>query len=174
MMLTSIPEILVGFVLLLFGRRLFWLFVGATGFIVGTEIATSMFEHQAGLILISALVLGLVGAVLAIFLQKAAIGTGGFIAGGYFMMTLLNAWALQAPERAWISFVVGGVIGAMLMMFIFDWALIVFSSISGTYLIVHSVQMTQSMASAVFLATVVVGIVVQARLLAPKVVERGP
>jgi uncharacterized membrane protein YeaQ/YmgE (transglycosylase-associated protein family) len=174
MMLTSIPEILVGIVLLIFGRKLFWLFVAAMGFIVGTEIATSLFEHQPGLILISALVLGLVGAIVALFLQKVAVGIGGFLAAGYFVMTVLSAWALQAPERAWISFLVGGVIGAVLMIYIFDWALIIFSSISGTHLIIHSFQMNQAMASALFVALVVVGILVQARLLARKADHLAP
>lgn len=166
MMLKSIPEILIGIVLLVFGRKLFWLFVAAIGFIVGTEIATSLFQHQPGLIIISALVLGLVGAILAIFLQKVAVGIGGFLAGGYFVTTALSAWAVQAPERAWISFLVGGVIGAALMIYIFDWALIFFSSISGAHLIIHSFQMNQAMASALFVALVVVGIVVQTRILA--------
>jgi hypothetical protein len=174
MMLTSIPEILIGIVLLIFGRKLFWLFVAAMGFIVGTEIAASFFEHQPGLIIISALILGLIGAILAIVLQKVAIGIGGFLAGGYFVMTVLNAWAMQAPERAWISFLVGGVIGAALMIYIFDWALIFFSSISGAHLIIQSFQMNQAMASALFVALLVVGIVVQTRIRPQNVDDRAP
>jgi hypothetical protein len=173
-MLTSIPQILIGIVLLIFGRKLFWLFVGAMGFIVGSEIAASLFEHQPGLVIISALILGLAGAVLAIFLQKVAVGIGGFLAGGYFMMTVLSAWALQAPERTWISFLVGGVVGATLMIYMFDWALIFFSSISGAHLIIHSFHINQAMASVLFLALLVAGVVVQARSLAANVDERAP
>ena len=171
---TSIPAIIVGFVLLLFGRKLFWLFVGVTGFIVGSEIAAALFAHQPEWIVISALVLGLIGALIAIFLQKVTIGIEGFFAGGYFLMALLRAWALQAPEGAWISFVIGGVIGAVVMIYLFDWALILFSAISGTYLIIHASHMNPALNSAVFVAMLVVGIVFQARILAPKEKRLGP
>lgn len=171
-MVTSIPQILVGLILLIFGRKLFWLFVAAMGFIVGTEIATTLFEHQPVLIVISALILGLVGAIVAIFSQKLAVGIGGFLAGGYFVATVLSAWAVQAPERAWLPFLVGGVIGAALMIYIFDWALVFFSSISGAHLIIHSFQLNRAMTSVVFVALVVIGIVVQARSLAANGNER--
>jgi hypothetical protein len=163
-MISPIAAIFVGIVLLVFGQRLFWLFVAAMGFIVGTQIAAVVFHHHPGWIIISALFLGLGGAMLAIFLQKMAIGIAGFMAGGYFLMTLLNAWALQAPEHAWISVLVGGIAGAVLMVLVFDWALIVSSSISGAYLIIHSFHINQAMASALFLALLVLGIVVQRKL----------
>ena len=44
--ITSLPPVaalLVGLLLLFFGRKLFWLFVGATGFIVGLEFAAAFF-----------------------------------------------------------------------------------------------------------------------------------
>lgn len=124
MMLTPIAATVVGIVLLLFGRKLFWPFVGVTGFLVGTEVATALFQHQPAMILISALVLGLIGCLLAFFLQKVAVAGGGFVAGGFFFMSLLNAWALQDPKRAWISFLIGGATGAAVMIYLFDWALI--------------------------------------------------
>ncbi len=36
---TAIVSLLLGIVLLLLGRRLFWFFVGAAGFLVGMDIA---------------------------------------------------------------------------------------------------------------------------------------
>jgi hypothetical protein len=81
---------------------------------------------------------------------------------------------VQAPERAWIPFLVGGVIGAALMIYIFDWALIFFSSISGAHLIIHSFHTNRAMTAVLFIALVVVGIVVQAKSLAAKVEERAP
>ena len=165
MMITPIAAIFVGATLLAFGRRLFWLFVAAMGFIVGTQIAQAIFPHHSGWIVLSAVFLGIGGAIIAIVLQKMAIGIAGFLAGGYFFMTLLNAWALQAPERAWISVLVGGIIGAMLMVLLFDWALIISSSISGAYLIIHAFHINQAMASALFLVLLAGGVLVQAKLL---------
>ncbi|HEY1789962.1 MAG TPA: hypothetical protein VGJ73_17585, partial [Verrucomicrobiae bacterium] len=79
-------NILVGAVLLVFGRRLFWLFVGCTGFIVGFDLANSLFPGQSQLLIfLIAIGVGLIGAIAAIFLQRLVVGIAGFFAGGYFL-----------------------------------------------------------------------------------------
>ena len=91
----SVPiiSVIVGAAILLFGRKLFWLFVAALGFAVGVEIAAYfMREPPAWLTLIVALGCGVAGALLAILLQKLAIAVAGFIAGGRI------AWALAAAS----------------------------------------------------------------------------
>ena len=163
--LPLLPAILVGVVLLFLGRKLFWLFVGAVGFVVGLEVATALFPHQPDWSLIVGLILGLIGAVIAIFVQKIAIGIAGFLSGGYFLMTALRTWEVQAPETSWISFLIGGVIGALLMYVVFNWALIILSSISGAHLIVHPFALSHSMASLAFLTLAIIGILAQGKIL---------
>src|SRR6202040_2527735 len=85
MMNLSVPIIsaLIGAVILLFGRKLFWLFVAAVGFAAGVEFAPHLIHEPSPLLALTlALVLGFVGALLAIFLQKIAIAVAGFLAGG--------------------------------------------------------------------------------------------
>jgi len=163
--LPPYPAIVAGILLLFVGRKLFWLFVGVLGFVVGAEVAAALFPHQPDWAIIGALILGLIGAMLAIFVQKAAISIAGFLAGGYFLMTLLRSWEMHAPEYSWISFLIGGVLGAVLMIVVFNWALIIFSSISGAHLIVHSLALSQVTASALFVGLVVAGILAQSRTL---------
>ena len=165
---TPVPAVVIGIALLAFGRKLFWLFVAATGFMIGTELATAFFPQQQGMALISGIVLGIACGLLAILVQKIAVSVGGFLAGGFFLLTLLRAWALLPPDYSWVAFLVGGLIGAILMAFVFDWALIIFSSIGGAHLIVHSLQLTQTMSSALFVVLLFVGCVFQARLLGRK------
>src|SRR5690348_12988135 len=71
--LPFLPSIVVGLLLLFLGRKLFWLFVGAVGFLVGVEVAATLFPHQPDWSLIVGLILGLIGAVIAIFVQKISI-----------------------------------------------------------------------------------------------------
>jgi uncharacterized membrane protein YeaQ/YmgE (transglycosylase-associated protein family) len=158
----------VGIVLLLAGRRLFWLFVAVMGFVVGTEIAAELFPQQSEMMMIGGVILGIAGAVLAFLVQKIAIGVGGFLAGGYLLMILLRNWEIHIGPYSWIAFLVGGIIGAMLMMSVFNWALIILSSSSGAYLIVHAFPMDRNVASAVTVALIVLGCLVQGRILAPK------
>ena len=90
-MISILPEnlsvgiigVIIGAIILLFGRKLFWLFVAALGFAVGIEIANYfMHEPPVWMTLLAALGLGTLGALLAIMLQKLAIGIAGFVAGG--------------------------------------------------------------------------------------------
>jgi hypothetical protein len=164
--LPPVAALVVGIVLLLFGRKLFWFFVGALGFVVGAELAAALFPHQPTYELIGALILGVLGIAIALLLQKAAIGVAGFWAGGYLTMILLRAMDFPAGDLAWVAFVVGGIVGAVLMFFVFDWALIVLSSISGTHLIVHVTNFVPAAGGLTFLACVVVGVLVQGGFLA--------
>src|SRR5205823_2666174 len=89
----SVPiiSVIVGVAILFFGRKLFWLFVAALGFAVGLQIAAYfMREPPQWMTLLVALGCGIIGALLAILLQKIAIAVAGFVAGGRI------AWALAA------------------------------------------------------------------------------
>src|ERR1044071_6572953 len=80
---VAIAGALIGVVILLFGRKLFWLCVAAVGFAAGVEIAPHLVQHPSPMLALTfALVLGFVGALLAMFLQKIAVGIAGFVAGG--------------------------------------------------------------------------------------------
>ena len=82
---ASIPilSVVIGAVVLLFGRKLFWLCVAAIGFAAGVTLASHLVNEPTALLQLSfAILLGFIGALLALFLQKLAIGLAGFLAGG--------------------------------------------------------------------------------------------
>ena len=71
---TTIVGVVIGVVILFFGRKLFWLCVAAVGFAVGVQIAPLLVNEASSLLaLVIALVLGVLGAFLAFFIQKVAI-----------------------------------------------------------------------------------------------------
>jgi hypothetical protein len=119
----SVPIVgaLIGAVILFFGRKLFWLCVAAVGFAAGVEIAPHLVQEPSPLLALTiALVLGLIGALLALFLQKIAIAVLG---------CGRQAGGAQSPlhfcsicEHSTIIFVIGGIIGAVLLLVLFDWA----------------------------------------------------
>ena len=84
MTISAFLTLALGIVLLLFGRRAFWIFVAVAGFIAGLTFATLYMHGQSELvILLIAIVAGVIGAVLAIMLEWLAILIAGFLAGGY-------------------------------------------------------------------------------------------
>ena len=163
----SIPivSILIGVVILFFGRKLFWLCVAAIGFAAGVELAPHLVQDPSALLSLTiALLLGIIGALLALFLQKIAIAVLGFLAGGKLAGAIAAAFFVHYAQHSTIIFVIGGVIGAILLLVLFDWALIVVSSLIGAHLIVYqsTIALPQSGSIILFIGLAVVGILVQA------------
>jgi hypothetical protein len=163
-------NILVGAALLLFGRRLFWLFVAGIGFVVSARLATDWIGQQSqGMTLLLALGIGVIGAILTVFLQKVIIGIAGFLAGGYIGYALVLS--LNHASLTWIAFLLGGVVGGILVFVLFDWALILLSSLTGAAVIAQNLPLDRAIAALLFIGLLVVGIVIQARQLRPPVAE---
>jgi hypothetical protein len=160
---VGIVGALIGIVILFFGRKLFWLCVAAVGFAGGVEIAPRLVHEPSPLLALTvALVLGLVGALLALFLQKIAIAVLGFLAGGKLAGAIAAAFLVQYAQYSTVIVVAGGIIGAILLLFLFDWALIVVSSLIGAHLIQSTIVLPPSGSTIVFIGLVIIGILVQA------------
>jgi len=161
---TVIP-ILVGIVVLIFGRKLFWLFVGCLGFAVGFHYAPYAWQVQSNLILlILATITGIIGAVLALLFQKVAIGLAGFAGGGYIALNLMNLLGVRFEQIIWLPYLIGGIIGALLLFFIFDWALIFVSSLTGATIIIQAVNLSPGTQLIVYFALVATGVLFQTAL----------
>jgi len=155
-------KILAGIALLVTGRRLFWLFVGLIGFIAGIHLATHFFPGQPEwMILAIALTAGVFGALIALFLQWLAIGLAGFSAGAYIVASLVHVSGWGTRETGWFLIVAGGILGALLIIILFDWALIILSSLAGAALITETVHIDRGAATLLFIALFVLGIAVQ-------------
>jgi hypothetical protein len=166
-MLAFINAILGG-VLLVAGRKLFWLFVGVAGFVTGFQFTGSFFQGPEGLSIIVGLIVGAIFAILAIFLQTIAIGIAGFLTGGYVLQTLTASLGLDIAP--WIVYIIGGIIGVILVSFLFDWALITLSSLAGASLAVDAFQLER--AGLVFLILFLAGVIIQGTAL--RYEERHP
>ena len=164
----SVPiiSVIVGVAVLLFGRKLFWLFVAALGFAVGLEIAAYfMKEPPQWMTLLVALGCGVIGALLAVLLQKLAVAIAGFIAGGRIAWALAGAFFVDHAHYRGLTFVIGGILGALLLLALFDWVLILLSSIEGAHLICNGVTLPEKGAMILFIALAAIGVIVQGSML---------
>ncbi len=165
----ALPELIIGAALLLLGRRLYWLFVGGMGFALGLSLGQNVLRGQPEMtILIFALVVGVIGAVIAIAASNFAIKLAGFIGGAVVALALLRLFGIDVSNLIWIvAAVVGGLIGLGLMGAVVDWALIILSSIAGANLIQGATRNIALMhtlpAIAVVVGLTLIGIVVQGR-----------
>jgi len=157
-------NVIIGILLLFSGRRLFWLFVACVGFASGYHYAQQIWAiHSPALVLILSLAIGVLGAIIAIFFQKAAIVVAGFAAGGYIVLSIFDQFAGLPAQMVWLPYIIGGIIGAMILFFVFDWALIFLSTLTGATLVVRMVTFNPWVEIILFLALVIAGVVFQAK-----------
>jgi hypothetical protein len=171
--IAPILNVVLGIVLLATGKKLYWLMVGVVGFFFGLALATNYLTFDPPwLIYIVALVAGIVGAVLGIFLQKFAISLVGFIVGGYGALYVAGLFGFKDQPFNWMAFIVGGIIGLFLVASVFDWALYILSSWAGATLITRTVTggigMEESLGLVIFFVLFVLGMILQAGLFKDK------
>lgn len=154
-------NVILGGALLLVGRKLFWLLVGAIGFVIGIQIATRMFHGSDVITIIAGLVLGVIFALLAIFLESVAIGIAGFLGGGYIVLNIISLFGLDKGATTWIAFIIGGIIGVALIIFLFDWTLISISSLAGASMVVSGLNIGAANAGLVFFILSIAGVLIQ-------------
>jgi hypothetical protein len=160
----AILNVLIGAGLLFFGRKVFWLFVAGAGFVVGLTLANRLLQSPEWVGVIIGLGIGLLAALLAVFLQRFAIGLAGFLTGGYLALQfLVPLFHLQHGWLPWLAFIVGGVIGVILVGMFLDWALIALSTLAGAALMTEALSLRDGVALLVFIILILVGVSYQAR-----------
>lgn len=61
---------------------------------------------------------------MGLVVQRIAIGVVGFLAGALIAISLAGVLSVERGLWYWVAPVVGGLIGALLLATLFDWALI--------------------------------------------------
>jgi hypothetical protein len=134
-------RLFLGAMLMIQGRKLYWLFMAGIGFFVTFTLLDPTYSDQTARII--SIIVAFLGALLAIFLQRLAIFVGGFLGGGYLLMVLFE---LFGGPFAFVSlnpylFLIGGIVGALIVSSAFDGALIFFSSVLGASMVVQSMNL---------------------------------
>ena len=91
--MSAAANALFGILVLILGRRLFWLFVAVAGVVVGFNLAEQVVSIEAAWLLLAiGVVGGIIGALLAVFAQRLAVAVEG---GGYLRGTFLGPGQLE-------------------------------------------------------------------------------
>jgi len=162
--MSTIINLILGSILLVAGRKLFWLFVGAVGFLIGFTLANNFFEGESeSTILVIALVVGIIGAVLALFFKKLLVGIAGFVAGGYLAISMVNVIGWDPGLPTWMLFTLGGIIGVVLVSMLFGVGLIILSSLVGAFLITEAIPLDGLYTTLIYIVLLLVGVMIQTR-----------
>ena len=165
-MISTVANVIIGIALLTMGRMLFWVFVGAAGFVLGRNFALHYLTGQPEWVVLAVSVaVGLAGIFIAIFAQKLAVAVAGFVMGGYAVMSVFTSIGLTQEVWMWGGTIIGGIIGALLALFLFNPALIGLSSIAGAILIVEAASLKPPLDLLLLVVLAIVGIIIQTKQL---------
>ena len=154
----------LGAVLLLFGRRLYWLALGGAGFLLGLWLAAHVLDLQAGWVELGlGLVAGIACACLAFFAQKIAITVAGLALGGAgaFWIASQLVPLTGGPLAPWLFAFFVAILGAILAPALFEASLAVFSALVGAMLIVSASHLGSPRETWLFVILLVVGLIAQ-------------
>lgn len=162
-MLENILGILAGLLLLLAGKRFFWLAAGLVAFLFGWNLVEALFGGGL-LAIVIGLVAGVVFAWLATRFIKIVAYFLAFFAGAVGLPFLVGLFGI---DMSWLLLaLIGGVLGLVLIAFAFDWGLILLTAWAGASAVSGNLQTWLSLGSTIatvlFLVLLVVGVVVQA------------
>jgi hypothetical protein len=168
--------VVLGIVVLLFGRTLYWAFIAIAGFLVGMALADQwLADKELWIRILAAVAAGVVGAVLGIFIQRLAFAIGGFFAGWYLAFAI--ATQMHAPGDTNIWMIAGGILGAIVAALVMDWAIIVLSSLVGAAAILSPpfvAKLGDQWYPVLFALLAVIGIVFQGRKLIRPMTPAAP
>jgi hypothetical protein len=125
----------IGGILLFLGHEINFLFAGAMAALIGfrlTPLLPPQWPGWADYVFI--LALGIIAAVAVLLNERIGYFISGFLAGGLFLVEYFYPNTLNVP---WLPFVVGGVIGALIIGVFTDWALILVTAAIGAYYLVN-------------------------------------
>ncbi len=124
----------IGGILLFLGHELNFVFAGAMAALLGFRLTPLLPPQWPGWAEYACIIgLGVAAAAAVLLNERAGYFISGFLAGGLLLVEYYAPNMLTVP---WLPFVIGGVIGALIIGIFTDWALIlVTAAIGASYLL---------------------------------------
>lgn len=154
----------VGALLLIFGRKLYWLALAGLGFAVALHLSRQYLAFEtAQQEIVVGVVAGLFGGILAVVAQQLAVRFAGLVLGawGTFYTT-----RLLVPDGELLAFflaVVGAGLGFLLAAKLFELALVLVSSAVGALLISQNLYLDPTTQAVAWLVLTLAGLAFQLR-----------
>lgn len=125
----------IGGILLFLGHELNFLFAGAMAALLGFRLTPLLPPQWPGWAdYVFMIGLGVIAAVAVLLNERVGYFISGFLAGGYFLVEYYAPNVLTVPL---LPFIVGGVIGALVLGVFTEWALILVTALIGAYYLMN-------------------------------------
>jgi len=150
---------IIGAVFLLLGRELNFFFAAAMAALIGLRL-TPLLPQEWPNWTEYVFMIGLAIAAAAIVIARERIGyfISGFLVGSYFLVEYYEPGVLTLPL---LPFLVGGVMGAVIIGIFTEWALMVVSCLVGAYFLVDMFVLSPTAEVLVGSGLFIIGVVTQ-------------
>ena len=148
-----------GVMILLLGRELSFLFSAAMAAFLGfrlTPLLPSAWPSWSDTAFV--LAVALIAAILTIINERSGFYVSGFLIGGYAFTEFYAPNSLMIPV---LPFIVGSVLGAVIIGLFTEWAMIIVATLIGTYIIYGILPLVGTAKTLVSAGIFIVGALVQ-------------
>lgn len=150
---------IVGGIVLFLGRELTFLFAGGITMLFAIRVAPLLPARWPAWSPTAFIIgLGIIAAAIALINRRAGYVVSGFVAGGYFLSEYYAPGIAAVPL---LPFVVGSVLGALILGFLAEWGMIVISSIVGAIYLTSLFNIVGTARTLLTAGLVVIGAVIQ-------------
>jgi hypothetical protein len=154
--------IVMGFVILITGHQLPWLFVACVGFTAGYILGQQPLIGLSGIPLITfSSGFALIGALLVLYIRRIMLVLAGFLAGVYICQYLPPSLGWNSAWISWYVLVIGGLVAAAIIFIWQSLALIFVSSLAGATLVIQYIQIVRFPEVLLFVILLLFGITAQ-------------
>ncbi|MGB8981086.1 MAG: hypothetical protein WCC12_04355 [Anaerolineales bacterium] len=158
----QIAKGVIGAILLFLGLELNFFFAGAMAALIGlrlTPLLPIQWPWWSDYVFMA--VLAVIAAGITLIHERAGFFFSGFLAGGYFLVEYFAPGLLTLPL---LPFLVGGVLGSLVIGLFTDWGLIIVTCLIGAYYVTDLFVLSPTAEMLVTSGLFIVGAVTQAIL----------
>jgi hypothetical protein len=163
---ASLVAALLGLFSLIVGRKYFGIAFAAIGFFIAASaakvrIGESTPDARTTILLLSTLIAIGCGVFTKVF-RNIAIGVASYTIAGYVLSLHSSSWGFTAVGDVRLTFVVGGILGFLLVSFAPDAGLIGLSSLLGAHLVLQYFALEDELRKWLMILLTVIGTLIQA------------
>ncbi len=154
--------IIIGFLILVGGHQLYWLYVGGIFALLANHILGVFYTITAPItLMVYSLASGILGILLTHFFRRIMIILASAIAGGYLSFFIPHALGWNSAWITWYTIVAAGIIVAALVYFWYAIPVSFISSLTGATIIIQNISLAYIDTLSLFLILCIFGIITQ-------------